>query len=79
MIKTYRSCAALGVCQGDGRCADCPPYRFAPGVIDGPPHADAQRLRQRVQSWLCQDALVIIAMLLGGAAVGVLAKSCVVP
>ena len=23
MIRTYRSCAALGVCQGDGRCADC--------------------------------------------------------
>lgn len=25
MIKTYRSCASLGICQGDGRCLDCDP------------------------------------------------------
>ena len=24
-VKIKRSCESLGVCQGDGRCDDCPP------------------------------------------------------
>lgn len=92
MIKTYRSCATLGVCQGGGRCDGCDAgltapqqlrawpasYPFAPGVIDGLPNADAQSLRYRVQSWLVEAVFVISALVVGGAVAGYL-TGCVVP